>query len=48
MSRLRVTVATTVTDRSQAILDGHIPLAGCEVIPLPGGGQDIFRRLAGV
>ncbi|MDX3907436.1 MAG: ABC transporter substrate-binding protein [Pigmentiphaga sp.] len=44
MAKLRVTVATTVTDRTQAILDGRIPINGCDVIPLPGGAQDIFRR----
>lgn len=44
MSKLRLTLATTVTDRSQAVLDGRIPVEGCELIPLPGAGQEIFRR----
>lgn len=44
MARLSVTIATTITDRSQAILDGRIAIKGCDVIALPGGAQDIFRR----
>ena len=44
MARLRLTLATTVTDRSQAVLDGRIPIEGCEVVAMPGGGHDIFRR----
>ena len=44
MAGLRITLATTVSDRTQAVLDGRIPIAGCEVTALPGGGHDIFRR----
>jgi 4,5-dihydroxyphthalate decarboxylase len=44
MAKLTVTLAATVSDRSQPVLDGHVPIAGCDVIAMPGGGQDIFRR----
>ncbi len=44
MTKLDITVATTITDRTQAILDGRIAIEGCRVIPQPGNAQDIFRR----
>ena len=44
MSKLKLSLACTQTDRSAPILDGRIPIEGCEIIPLPGQTQDIFRR----
>ncbi|GAA4338331.1 ABC transporter substrate-binding protein [Pigmentiphaga soli] len=44
MARLTLTLAATVSDRSQPVLDGRIPIAGCDVVALPGEAQDIFRR----
>lgn len=44
MTKLTVSLACTQTDRAAPILDGRIPIEGCEVLPLPGQTQDIFRR----
>jgi len=44
MAKLRISLACTQTDRAAPVLDGRIPIEGCEVIPLPGQSQDIFRR----
>ncbi|MFM0721678.1 ABC transporter substrate-binding protein [Paraburkholderia strydomiana] len=43
METLNITVAATVTDRSQPLLDGRVSIAGCRVTPLPGQAQSIFR-----
>jgi 4,5-dihydroxyphthalate decarboxylase len=45
MTKLKVTLACTQTDRSAPILDGRMPIEGCEVVPMPGQPQDIFRRV---
>jgi 4,5-dihydroxyphthalate decarboxylase len=45
MTKLKLSLACTQTDRAAPILDGRIPIEGCEVIPLPGQTQDIFRRV---
>lgn len=45
MAKLRLSLACTQTDRAAPILDGRIPIAGCELIALPGQTQDIFRRV---
>jgi len=45
MAKLRVSLACTQTDRAAPVLDGRIPIAGCEVIALPGQTQEIFRRV---
>jgi 4,5-dihydroxyphthalate decarboxylase len=42
--KLKLSLACTQTDRSAPILDGRIAIAGCEVLPMPGQTQDIFRR----
>jgi 4,5-dihydroxyphthalate decarboxylase len=44
LSALRISLACTVSDRTRAVLDGRIPIAGCEVIALPGEPEDIFFR----
>ncbi|MCB4769659.1 ABC transporter substrate-binding protein [Ancylobacter sp. Lp-2] len=44
MTKLRLSLACTHTDRSAPLLDGRIAIEGCEIIPLPGQTQDIFRR----
>lgn len=44
-TKLKLSLACTQTDRSAPILDGRIPIEGCEIIPLPGQTQDIFRRV---
>lgn len=45
MARLRLTLACTQTNRSAPLLDGRIAPEGCEIIPMPGQTQDIFRRV---
>ena len=45
MAKLVLTLACTQTDRSAPLLDGRIAPDGCEIIPLPGQTQDIFRRV---
>ncbi|QJP15735.1 ABC transporter substrate-binding protein [Starkeya sp. ORNL1] len=44
MTKLRLSLACTQTDRAAPLLDGRIAIEGCEIIPLPGQTQDIFRR----
>jgi 4,5-dihydroxyphthalate decarboxylase len=42
---LDLTVATTLTDRTAPILDGRIPIEGCNVTPVRiADAQEIFRR----
>lgn len=45
MAKLRLSLACTQTDRAAPVLDGRIPIEGCEVIALPGQTQEIFRRV---
>jgi 4,5-dihydroxyphthalate decarboxylase len=45
MPKLKLSLACTQTDRSAPILDGRIKIEGCDVTPLPGQTQDIFRRV---
>jgi 4,5-dihydroxyphthalate decarboxylase len=45
LPKIRLSLACTQTDRSAAILDGRIQVAGCEIVGLPGQTQDIFRRV---
>jgi 4,5-dihydroxyphthalate decarboxylase len=45
MTKLKLSLACTQTDRAAPLLDGRIAIEGCEVIPLPGQTQDIFRRV---
>ena len=44
MAKLTLTLACTQTDRSAPLLDGRVAPDGCEIIPMPGQTQDIFRR----
>ncbi|GAB4065217.1 ABC transporter substrate-binding protein [Ancylobacter sonchi] len=44
MTKLRLSLACTHTDRTAPLLDGRIAIAGCEIVPLAGQTQDIFRR----
>lgn len=45
MAKLTLTLACTQTDRSAPLLDGRVAPDGCEILPLPGQTQDIFRRV---
>jgi 4,5-dihydroxyphthalate decarboxylase len=45
MTKLKVTLGCTQTDRSAPILDGRMQIEGCDVVPMPGQPQDIFRRV---
>ncbi|MGZ8631045.1 MAG: hypothetical protein ACXWZF_08785 [Actinomycetota bacterium] len=44
MAPLRISFATTVTDRSRPILEGRVPIEGCEVTPITGEPEDLFGR----
>ncbi|HET6715182.1 MAG TPA: ABC transporter substrate-binding protein [Actinomycetota bacterium] len=44
MAPLRISFATTVTDRSRPILEGRVPIEGCEVTPTTGEPEDLFGR----
>lgn len=44
MASLRISFATTVTDRSRPILEGRVPIEGCEVTPTTGEPEDLFGR----
>ena len=45
MAKLTLSLACTQTDRSGPLLDGRVAPDGCEIVPLPGQTQDIFRRV---
>ncbi|AKI02720.1 4,5-dihydroxyphthalate decarboxylase [Hoeflea sp. IMCC20628] len=45
MTKLALSLACTQTDRAAPILDGRIAISGCDVIPLPGVTQTIFRQV---
>jgi len=45
MKKLALSLACTHTDRAAPILDGRVTINGCEVIPLPGVTQTIFRQV---
>ena len=45
MTPLKLSLACTQTDRAAPLLDGRVRIPGCEIIPLPGETQDIFRRV---
>lgn len=44
MTKLRITLACTLSDRTRPILDGRVQIPGVEFIALPGEPEDIFRR----
>jgi 4,5-dihydroxyphthalate decarboxylase len=44
MGEITLTLACTTSDRTRPVLDGHIPVAGCRLVVLPGEPEDIFRR----
>jgi 4,5-dihydroxyphthalate decarboxylase len=44
MSRLRISLACTVTDRTRPILDGRVAIEGCELEPITGEPEDLFAR----
>ena len=44
MSRLRISLACTVTDRTRPILDGRVTIQGCELEPITGEPEDLFAR----
>lgn len=44
MTRVRLSLACTVTDRTRPILDGRVPLEGCEIVPVTGEPEDLFAR----
>ncbi len=44
MADITLSLACTLSDRTRPILDGHVPVPGCRLIPLSGEPEDIFRR----
>ncbi len=44
MSRVRITLACTVTDRTRPILDGRVAIDGCDLEPITGEPEDLFAR----
>lgn len=44
MTKLRITLACTLSDRTRPILDGRVSIPGVEFIALPGEPEDIFKR----
>ena len=44
MAPLTLSLACTVSDRTRPILDGRVPIPGCDMTFLPGEPEDIFRR----
>lgn len=44
MTKLRLTLACTDSDRTRALLDGRVTVQGVEFVFLPGEPEDIFRR----
>ena len=44
MTKLRLTLACTLSDRTRPILDGRVEVPGVEFVALPGEPEDIFRR----
>ena len=44
MSRVRISLACTVTDRTRPILDGRVSIEGCELEPITGEPEDLFAR----
>lgn len=44
MAPLRLSLATTVTDRSRPILDGRVAIDGVEIEPVTGEPEDLFGR----
>ncbi len=41
---LRLTLASTLTDRTRPLLDGRVRIPGVEIQHIPGEPEDIFRR----
>jgi 4,5-dihydroxyphthalate decarboxylase len=44
MTRLRLSLACTVTDRTRPILEGTVAIDGCGVEPVTGEPEDLFAR----
>lgn len=44
MSGLRLALACTVSDRTRPILDGLVPIEGCEIQPVTGEPEELFAR----
>ena len=44
MTRPRVSLACTVTDRTRPILEGTVSIDGCDVEPVTGEPEDLFAR----
>lgn len=44
MSRLRISLACTVADRTRPVLDGRVAIDGCELEPITGEPEDLFAR----
>jgi 4,5-dihydroxyphthalate decarboxylase len=43
-AKVTLTLACVATDRTRPVLDGRAPVAGVDLVPLPGEPEDIFRR----
>ncbi|HYF07030.1 MAG TPA: ABC transporter substrate-binding protein [Acetobacteraceae bacterium] len=44
MTRVTLSLACTLSDRTRPILDGRVTVPGVEFVALPGEPEDIFRR----
>lgn len=44
MTKIRLTLACTESDRTRPVLDGRIAVPGVDLVTLPGEPEDIFRR----
>jgi 4,5-dihydroxyphthalate decarboxylase len=44
MTPLRISLACTVSDRTRPILDGTVPIEGCDPDPTTGEPEDLFAR----
>lgn len=44
MTRIQISVGCCDYDRTRAILDGRVPIEGCDVIPIPVEPEEAFHR----
>jgi 4,5-dihydroxyphthalate decarboxylase len=47
MAKLNLTIATWDYDRVRSIVDGHVPIEGCEIKFLTLATEECFRRAYG-
>ncbi|HEX6580861.1 MAG TPA: ABC transporter substrate-binding protein, partial [Actinomycetota bacterium] len=44
MRPVPISLACTISDRTRPILDGRVPIEGCEVKAITGQPEDLFAR----